>query len=100
MILVTGAAGFIGFHLCAKLLGRGDKVIGFDNFSDYYDVRLKRDRIKQIGNHINFTFLEMDLCDREALRTLFARHTITSICHLAAQVGVRYSLNNPYQTSI
>jgi len=96
MILVTGAAGFIGFHLCAKLLERGETVVGFDNFTDYYDIQLKRDRVKQIDGHANFTFLEMDLCDREALRDLFAKYPITRICHLAAQVGVRYSLRDPY----
>lgn len=96
MILVTGAAGFIGFHLCAKLLERGDPVVGFDNFTDYYDVQLKRDRINQIAGHKNFTFFEMDLCDREALQELFHKQPIKRICHLAAQVGVRYSLRDPY----
>jgi len=96
MILVTGAAGFIGFHLCARLLARGDRVVGFDNFNDYYDVRLKRDRIKQITGQANFNFREMDLCDRAALQALFAEYPITRVCHLAAQVGVRYSLRNPF----
>lgn len=96
MILVTGAAGFIGFHLCAKLLERGDRVVGFDNFNDYYDVRLKRDRIKQIAGRSGFNFREMDLCDRRALQDLFAEYPISRVCHLAAQVGVRYSLHNPF----
>lgn len=101
MILVTGAAGFIGYHLCKKLLERGEKVIGFDNLNDYYDVRLKKDRLKQIEGHADFSFLKLDLCDREALKNLFADNAITMICHLAAQVGVRYSLVRPdlYQKS-
>jgi len=97
MILVTGSAGFIGYHLSKHLLERGDSVIGLDNINDYYDVQLKHDRLKQIEGHPNFTFQKLDLCDREGLNNLFAKNKITRICHLAAQVGVRYSLENPYQ---
>lgn len=95
MILVTGAAGFIGYHLTRKLLERGDQVVGLDNFNDYYDVQLKQARLKQIASP-NFTFYQMDICDREGMKTLFEKHAVTSVCHLAAQVGVRYSLVNPY----
>lgn len=97
MILVTGSAGFIGYHLSKHLMERGDSVIGLDNINDYYDVQLKQDRLKQIESHPNFTFQKLDLCDREGLNNLFAKNKITRICHLAAQVGVRYSLENPYQ---
>lgn len=96
MILVTGAAGFIGYHLSRKLLDRGDKVVGLDNLNDYYDVQLKRDRLKQIESSPNFSFYKMDLCDREGLKGLFDKYSITRVCHLAAQVGVRYSLADPY----
>lgn len=97
MILVTGSAGFIGYHLSKHLLERGDSVIGLDNINDYYDVQLKQDRLKQVEEHPNFTFHKLDLCDREGMEDLFAKNKITRICHLAAQVGVRYSLENPYQ---
>ena len=96
MILVTGAAGFIGYHLSRKLLDRGDKVVGLDNLNNYYDVQLKRDRLEQLEPFSNFSFYKMDLCDRDGLKSLFEKHSITRICHLAAQVGVRYSLVNPY----
>ncbi len=97
MILVTGSAGFIGYHLSKHLLERGDSVIGLDNINDYYNVQLKQDRLKQIEDHSNFIFQKLDLCDHEGLNNLFAKNKITRICHLAAQVGVRYSLENPYQ---
>ena len=69
--LITGAAGFIGYHLCAKLLDRGEQVIGIDNLNNYYDVQLKVDRLKKIENHANFRFIKLDICDREKLQKLF-----------------------------
>lgn len=96
MILVTGAAGFIGYHLCKKLLDRGGEVVGLDNLNDYYDPRLKQARIQRIENRPRFAFHKMDLCDREGLKSLFDKYPIEKVCHLAAQVGVRYSLANPF----
>jgi UDP-glucuronate 4-epimerase len=96
MILVTGAAGFIGYHFSKKLLDRGEQVVGIDNLNDYYDVQLKRDRLEQLRAFRNFTFYQMDLCDQGGLKGLFEKHAFARICHLAAQVGVRYSLVNPY----
>ncbi len=95
-ILVTGAAGFIGFHTSMSLLGRGDTVIGLDCMNHYYDPELKRSRLKVLLEHKNFHFLEMDLCDREGLFQAFRDFKIKKICNLAAQAGVRYSLENPY----
>jgi len=95
-ILVTGAAGFIGFHLCCRLLQAGDKVVGLDNLNDYYDVRLKKDRLKQIEEKTNFTFCKIDLVDRLAMSRLFAEQEFDTVVNLAAQAGVRYSLVNPY----
>lgn len=121
-ILVTGTAGFIGFHVCQKLLARGDTVIGIDNLNDYYDVSLKIARLKQLGintddpeisNELNSTstvksseisseqnalkFIKMDIADREAMENLFATHEFDAVCNLAAQAGVRYSIQNPHQ---
>ncbi len=95
-ILVTGVAGFIGFHLTRKLLDMQEQVIGLDNVNDYYDPSLKEARLSQLADYSNFTFYRKDLCDREALDIIFKTHTITHVCHLAAQAGVRYSLLNPY----
>jgi UDP-glucuronate 4-epimerase len=95
-ILVTGAAGFIGSQLCRRLLDAGDQVIGLDNLNDYYDVRLKQDRLKQIERLENFTFCKNDLIDREAISRLFADQGFEIVVNLAAQAGVRYSLVNPY----
>ena len=95
-ILVTGAAGFIGFHLCKRLLGRGDCVVGLDNLNPYYDVRLKEDRLAQLRPHPQFHFTKLDLEDRAGLEGLFAAHRFPLVVHLAAQAGVRFSLTNPH----
>jgi UDP-glucuronate 4-epimerase len=93
-ILVTGAAGFIGSHVCSALLARGETVIGIDNLSDYYDVALKEARLDRLPED-HFTFRKLDISDREAMLAL-ASKDITGVVHLAAQPGVRYSLENPY----
>ncbi|MBI4766803.1 MAG: NAD-dependent epimerase [Deltaproteobacteria bacterium] len=95
-ILVTGAAGFIGFHLCRRLLASGNQVIGLDNLNDYYDVRLKLDRLEQIRGRDHFRFYKIDLSDREAVSRLFSEQGFDRVVNLAAQAGVRYSLINPY----
>ncbi len=95
-ILVTGAAGFIGMHLAKRLLERGDEVVGIDNLNDYYDVQLKRDRLAQIKHFDRFVFIKMDMADREAMAALFEEHQFNRVMNLAAQAGVRYSLENPH----
>ncbi len=95
-VLVTGAAGFIGFHLCEELISMGLNVIGIDNLSPYYDVSLKKDRIETIITNSNFTFLKMDLIDREMIEALFQNNNFDVVVHLAAQAGVRYSIENPH----
>lgn len=95
-ILVTGAAGFIGFHVAMRLLDRGDHVIGLDNINDYYDVRLKEARLAQLTHRERFTFVKLDLANRQGMRDLFAHQSIRRVVHLAAQAGVRYSLVNPH----
>jgi UDP-glucuronate 4-epimerase len=95
-ILVTGAAGFIGYYVCQELLRRGDTVIGIDNLNTYYDVQLKRDRLSQLENQPGFNFFRLDLTDQSALNHLFSREKFTHVIHLAAQAGVRYSLENPH----
>lgn len=95
-VLVTGAAGFIGFHLARRLLAAGRTVIGLDNLSAYYDVDLKRARLKELAAHPGFAFAEIDLADDKALTALFEQHRFELVFNLAAQAGVRYSLDNPH----
>ena len=95
-ILVTGAAGFIGFHLCRKLIELGDEVIGLDNLNDYYDVNLKVDRLRKIEEKKNFKFVQLDLADKSSISEIFARERFDRVVNLAAQAGVRYSLINPH----
>lgn len=110
-ILITGSAGFIGFHLAKKLLGRGDTVVGIDNINDYYDVNLKYARLAETGisreaeqwhvpvqstKYDNYTFVRMNLEDRDELNQLFETEKFDKVCNLAAQAGVRYSLENPH----
>lgn len=95
-ILVTGSAGFIGYHLAKALLASGAHVVGVDNLTPYYSLQLKRDRLRQLEGHPRFTQLELDLADRERTAELFATHRFARVIHLAAQAGVRYSLVNPH----
>ena len=95
IILVTGAAGFIGFHTALKLHHEGDKVIGLDNMNSYYDPRLKLARVKML-EEAGIDFLKIDLIDRIAINAVFAEHQPTIVLHLAAQAGVRYSIDNPF----
>ena len=95
-ILVTGVAGFIGMSVAKALLERGDEVVGIDNLNDYYDVQLKHDRLKLIDDYDAFTFIEMDISDRDAMKTLFEKQQFQRVFNSAAQAGVRYSLENPH----
>ena len=95
-ILVTGAAGFIGMHCTERLLARGDTVVGVDNLNDYYEVSLKENRLKRISEHPQFTHHPVSVEDREAMASLFATKKPDRVIHLAAQAGVRYSLENPH----
>ena len=94
-ILITGAAGFIGFHLAQRLLARGDTVYGIDNLNDYYDPSLKLARLALLQAHPNFRFAKIDITDGEAIKSLFINEKFDAAMHLAAQAGVRYSLENP-----
>ena len=94
-ILVTGAAGFIGMHVAQILLARGDHVVGLDNLNDYYDPRLKHDRLARLTPHPGFRFVKLDVADRDGVGKLFAEEKFERVVHLAAQAGVRYSLVNP-----
>ena len=95
-ILVTGAAGFIGFHTSKQLLERGDTVVGLDNFNDYYDVNLKESRAAVLADFDNFSMVRIDLADRDAMEALFAKEKFDKVINLAAQAGVRYSIENPH----
>lgn len=94
-ILVTGAAGFIGFHVARQLLAEGRSVVGLDNLNSYYDPALKQARLAQLGNECRFSFVQADLADRETMAALFARHRFSEVVHLAAQAGVRHSIEHP-----
>jgi len=94
--LVTGAAGFIGFHVSQRLLAAGHQVVGIDNLNDYYDVNLKHARLNLIKPDPAFTFIEMDLADRDAIASLFKQQQFQRVIHLGAQAGVRYSIENPH----
>ena len=96
-ILVTGAAGFIGFHVSKALLRRGERVLGLDSVNDYYDVKLKETRLADLKSHNAFEFLKLDLADHEGFaRAMAGRSDVTRVIHLAAQAGVRYSLDHPF----
>ncbi len=95
-ILVTGAAGFIGFHTAKQLLERGDTVVGLDNFNDYYDVDLKNSRAAILNDYPNFKMVRLDLNDRDGIEKLFNDEGFEKVIHLAAQAGVRYSIENPH----
>ena len=95
-VLVTGAAGFIGFHLCRHLLAQGVRVVGMDNVNDYYSPRLKEDRLALLADWQGFSFHRLDLADDAGMKALFAGHSFTHVVNLAAQAGVRYSLLNPH----
>ena len=95
-VLLTGAAGFIGSTTAHRLLARGDEVVGLDNLNDYYDVRLKEDRLARLLPQAGFRFVRLDVADREGMARLFAAEGFDRVIHLAAQAGVRYSLKNPH----
>jgi UDP-glucuronate 4-epimerase len=95
-VLVTGAAGFIGYHVAERLLARGDDVIGLDNLNPYYDPTLKQARLERLREHARFRFERQDLADRAGMEALFARSAIERVVHLGAQAGVRYSIENPH----
>src|SRR5690242_16294973 len=94
-ILVTGAAGFIGFHVSRRLLDRGDEVTGLDNVNPYYDVALKEARLDQLRQAPAFTFVRASLEDQQAVVSAFEKRSCDAVVHLAAQAGVRYSIQNP-----
>ena len=95
-VLVSGAAGFIGFGLARHLLAAGRPVIGVDSVNDYYDPALKQARLRELGIHPHFIFHRLDLADRSATERLFGSRRFSRVVHLAAQAGVRYSLQNPH----
>ena len=95
-VVVTGCAGFIGMHVCERLLARGDEIIGVDNLNDYYDVTLKQARLARLQPHPNFRFARLDIADRPAIASLFEQAGPHAVINLAAQASVRYSLKNPH----
>lgn len=95
-ILITGAAGFIGMHTAERLLANGHDVVGIDNLNDYYDVNLKQARLDKLAPYANFSFRKIDIADYQALSDLFAKESFQRVIHLAAQAGVRYSIDNPH----
>jgi len=95
-VLVTGAAGFIGSHVSQSLLKQGYQVLGLDNLNDYYDVQLKRDRLKWFNDESSFEFVQLDLVDRTGMENIFTEHDFDAVVNLAAQAGVRYSIDHPY----
>lgn len=97
IVLVTGAAGFIGSHVAQALLARGERVVGIDNMNNYYDPKLKRVRIERLSRSPDFSFRQIDVCDRDSIQGLFEQESdLTAVAHLAAQAGVRYSMIDPY----
>ncbi|MCU4157355.1 NAD-dependent epimerase [Carboxylicivirga sp. A043] len=96
-ILVTGAAGFIGFHLCQQLLDSGCNIIGIDSINSYYSTKLKEDRLKELNQHTQFRFIKLDICDKPKLDQLFKDEQFDYVFNLAAQAGVRYSIEQPYK---
>jgi UDP-glucuronate 4-epimerase len=96
MILLTGTAGFIGYHVAQKLLSLGEEVVGIDNINNYYDPSLKEARLAILKKDDRFHFYKVDICDYNALCSITQSHNVTKICHLAAQAGVRYSITNPF----
>jgi UDP-glucuronate 4-epimerase len=96
LILLTGAAGFIGYHVARKLCALGEQVVGIDSLNDYYDPSLKAARLRELEQERSFTFVKIDICDFNGMTGLFHRFRFDRICHLAAQAGVRYSLTNPF----
>lgn len=96
MITITGAVGFIGYHVCLKLLNSGEHVIGIDNINNYYDPALKEARLSNLQKFENFLFFKVDICNFDKLEEIFTNFKSTKICHLAAQAGVRYSITNPF----
>src|SRR5713101_5271706 len=95
-VLVTGAAGFIGFHVAQRLLSDGHQIVGLDIVNSYYDPKLKEARLDILKRHSNFTFVKLDLANRASTKSLFAEHRFQTVVHLAAQACVRYSLENPH----
>ena len=95
-IILTGAAGFIGVHTALRLLARGNTVVGIDNLNNYYDVQLKQARLQKLLPHVNFSFHQIDVADKDGMAAVFAKEKPSRVIHLAAQAGVRYSLTNPH----